>query len=278
MPATIAARRTTFRRLHEAGCFVIPNPWDIGSAKLLAHAGFKALASTSAGFAWAMGLPDGKAPLEDILRHLKDISDAVDIPVNADFENGYAQDMPTMQANVIRAAATGIAGLSIEDASGDPENPLYDFDHAVARIVAAREALDREALDRAASGGAPALLTARSEGFIRGRPDLAETIRRLQAFAAAGADCLYAPGIKTAAEIAAVVKAVAPKPVNLLVPPTGLTFQEAEALGVRRLSIGGALARAAWGETQRVAAEMMAGSFEGLKRGATSAEVEKTLQ
>ncbi|MBX7198867.1 MAG: isocitrate lyase/phosphoenolpyruvate mutase family protein [Rhodospirillaceae bacterium] len=272
MPASVAAKRSVFRRLHEQGCFIIPNPWDIGSAKLLAHAGFKALASTSAGFAWAQGMPDGKAPLEDILQHLKDVRTAVEIPVTADFENGYADDIPTLEINVMRAAATGVAGLSIEDATGDPENPLYDFDQAVVRVVAARRALDQSP-----SGGEPALLTARSEGFIRGRPDLAETCRRLKAFAAAGADCLYAPGLKTAAEIEAVVKAVAPKPVNLLVPPSGLSFDQAAALGVRRLSVGGALARAAWGETQRVAAEMMAGSFAGLQRAATSAEVEKAL-
>ncbi len=271
MPA-IAAKRSIFRRLHDAGCFVIPNPWDAGSAKLLAHAGFKALASTSAGFAWAQGLPDGKAPLEDILQHLKHISGAVEVPVTADFENGYADDIAAMEVNVVRAAATGIAGLSIEDASGDPDNPLYDFDHAVARVAAARKALDRSP-----GGGERALLTARSEGFIRGRPDLAETCRRLAAFASVGADCLYAPGLKTAAEITAVVEAVAPKPVNLLVPPTGMTVEAAAALGVRRLSIGAALARAAWGETQRIALEMMAGSFAGLKRGATAAEVEKTL-
>lgn len=272
MPASIAAKRSAFQRLHESGCFTIPNPWDIGSARLLAHAGFKALASTSAGFAWAQGVIDGAAPLDDVLSHLKAMVESVEIPINADFENGYAHDLATMELNFMRAAATGIAGLSIEDATGDPDKPLYDFDHAVERVAVARKALDRSP-----SGGERALLTARTEGFIRGRPDLAETIRRLKAFADAGADCLYAPGIKTPAEIAAVVQAVAPKPVNLLVPPTGLSFDEAAALGVRRLSIGGALARAAWGETQRVAAEMMSGSFAGLKRAATSAEVEKAL-
>lgn len=272
MPATIAAKRSAFRRLHESGCFVIPNPWDIGSARLLAHTGFKALASTSAGFAWSRGYADGAAPLDDVLAHLKALVEAVEIPITADFENGYAHDLPTMEINVMRAAATGVAGLSIEDATGDAEKPLYDFDHAVERVARARKALDQSP-----SGGAPAFLTARSEGFIRGRPDLAETCRRLKAFAEAGADCLYAPGIKTAAEIGAVVEAVRPKPVNLLVPPTGLTFDAAAALGARRLSIGGALARAAWGETQRVAAEMMSGSFAGLKRAATSAEIEKTL-
>lgn len=272
MPATIAAKRLEFRRLHESGCFIIPNPWDIGSARLLAHAGFKALASTSAGHAWSQGFRDGAQPLDDVLAHLKALAEAVDVPVTADFENGYAHDLAAMEINILRAAATGVAGLSIEDATGDPEKPLYDFDHAVARVARARKALDQNPGD-----GAPALLTARSEGFIRGRPDLAETVRRLKAFADAGADCLYAPGIKTAAEIEAVVQAVAPKPVNLLVPPTGLSFDEAAALGVRRLSIGGALARAAWGETQRVAAEMMSGNFAGLKRAATSAEIEKTL-
>ena len=274
MSVSTADKRLAFRRLHEAGCFVIPNPWDIGSARLLAHTGFKALASTSAGYAWTQGLRDGATPLDDMLGHLKDLSAAVDIPVNADFEAGYAGDIKSLEINVVRCAATGVSGLSIEDFTDDPAAPLLAFDEAVARIAAARKALEQSA-----NGGERVFLTARSEGFIRGRPDLDETIRRLKAFAEAGADCLYAPGIKTAAEITAVVKAVAPKPVNLLIGPTGLSVAEAAALGVRRLSIGGALARAAWGEASRVAKEIMdAGSFAGLSRGASTADIEKTLK
>ena len=271
MSVSPADKRSAFHRLHEAGCFVIPNPWDVGSARMLAHTGFKALASTSAGFAWTLGYRDGEAPLEDMLGHLKALSAAVDIPVSADFGNGYAADLPALEINVMRAAATGLAGLSIEDASGDASAPLYEFTHAVERVKIARAAIDRS--------GAKVLLTARSEGFILGKPDLADTIRRLCAFAEAGADCLYAPGIKTSDDIAAVVKAVAPKPVNLLIGPTGLSVVAAAALGVRRISIGGALARAAWGEAERVAREIMeSGTFTGLTRAATAAAVEKTLK
>ncbi len=271
MSGSTADKRSAFHRLHEAGCFVIPNPWDVGSARMLSHLGFKALASTSAGFAWSVGYRDGEAPLEDMLGHLKALSAAVDIPVSADFGNGYATDLPALEINVTRAAATGLAGLSIEDASGDASAPLFEFAHALERVKTARTAIDRS--------GARVLLTARSEGFLLGKPDLAETIRRLCAFADAGADCLYAPGLKTTDGIAAVVKAVAPKPVNLLIGPTGLSVAEAAALGVRRISIGGALARAAWGEAERVAREIMeSGTFTGLARAATSAAVEKTLK
>src|SRR5262245_36568785 len=201
-------RCQVFRRLHEAGCFVIPNPWDLGSARALARMGFHALATTSAGFAWSMGAPDHEVTLDAMLAHLRTISQAVDIPVNADFEGGFATAPEEVGVNVARAAATGIAGLSIEDSTGDVTRPLFDFPLAVERIRAARGAID--------GSGTGVLLTARSEGFIAGRPDLAETIRRLGAFAEAGADCLYAPGLRAMSDIRAVVAAVAPRPVNVL--------------------------------------------------------------
>ena len=249
-----------FRQLHETGCFVIPNPWDRGSAIFLESLGFKALASTSAGFAWTKGLPDNKVTVEQKLAHLEEIAAAVSVPVNADFEGGFAVEPEGVAQNVTRATRTGIAGLSIEDSSGDKDNPLFDFALAVERIKAARAAIDRS--------GTGVLLTARSEGFFVGRPDIAEALRRLEAYAAAGADVLYAPGIRKKEDIAAVVKAVAPKPVNLLVAAPWITFEEAAALGVRRISIGGALARAAW-STVAAAAKQIAetGSFAGLAPG-----------
>lgn len=256
MPSPAETRRE-FRRLHEEGCFVIPNPWDVGTALYLQHLGFKALATTSLGFAFSQGRADGAVSRDVMLAHIAGIAAAVDVPVNADFEGGYAADPEGVAESVTLCAATGIAGLSIEDSTGDPQNPLYEFDLAVARIRAARDAIDRTAPD--------VLLTARTEGFIRGRPDLAETIRRLRAFSDAGADCLYAPGIKTREEITAVVQAVAPRPVNLLIGWAGdLTVDEIASLGVRRISVGGALARAAWGGFIRAARQIaLGGSFAG---------------
>ena len=246
-----------FRRLHEAGCFAIPNPWDRGSAIFLESLGFKALASTSAGFAWTKGMPDNKVTLEQKLAHLEEIAAAVSVPVNADFEGGFAVEAEGVARNVTRAARTGIAGLSIEDSSGDKASPLFDFALSVERIEAARAALDRS--------GTGVLLTARSEGFFVGRPDIAEAIRRLEAYAAAGADVLYAPGIRKKEDIAAVVKAVAPKPVNLLVAGGWISFQDAAALGVRRISVGGALARTAWLAAAKAAKQIAEqGSFAGL--------------
>lgn len=226
-----------FRRLHESGCFVIPNPWDRGSAIYLEKLGFKAIASSSAGFAWSQGHRDNQVTLDQLLAHLKTLAEAVTIPVNADFEDGLAVEPEGVAANVTKAVATGIAGLSIEDSTRGGTEPLYPFDRAVERIKAARAAIDKS--------GSGVLLTARSEGFIAGRPDLAETIKRLQAFSAAGADCLFAPGLSKKEDIAAVVKAVAPKPVNLIGGPW-ITVPEIAALGVRRISVGGSLARAAW--------------------------------
>jgi len=271
MPTT-AEKRATFRRLHESGCFVIPNPWDIGTVKYLQNMGFKALATTSAGFAWSRGLGDGGVTREAMLAHIAELSAAADVPMNADFEGGYAHEPAGVAESVRLCVATGVSGLSIEDYTGDRAKALYDFDMAVARVKAAREAIDK--------AGGDVLLTGRSEGFIRGLPDLDETIRRLQAYAAAGADCLYSPGISTREQIAAVVKAVAPKPVNLLIGgPTDLTVADIAALGVRRISIGGALARAAWGGTIRTIKQIAeAGSFKGFADAAPGADIMKGLK
>jgi 2-methylisocitrate lyase-like PEP mutase family enzyme len=237
MPS-IAERRDAFHKLHEAGCFVMPNPWNVGTARYFQGLGFKALATTSSGFAHAQGCADGAVPREMMLQHLRDIVEAADLPVNADFEGGYADTPEGVAESVRLGVETGVAGLSIEDSTGDPAKPLYDFDLAVARVRAARAAIDK--------AGSKVVFTARTEGFICGRPDLDETIRRLKAFAELGADCLYPPGIKTREQITAVVKAVAPKPVNLLVSTSALTVAEIAAMGVRRISVGGTLARVAW--------------------------------
>jgi 2-methylisocitrate lyase-like PEP mutase family enzyme len=231
-------RVAAFRELHVDGCFVIPNPWDVGSAVALQRMGFKALATTSAGLAWTLGRPDNEIDLEQALAHLRAVADAVEVPVNADFEGGFALEPEQVAANVKLAVATGIAGLSIEDSTGDPDEPLYGFDLAVERVRAARQAIDET--------GTGVLLTGRSEGFLVGRPDLDETIRRLKAYAEAGADCLYAPRLTTAEEISAVVGAAAAKPVNLLANAPFITVAQAAALGVRRISVGGTLARTAW--------------------------------
>jgi 2-methylisocitrate lyase-like PEP mutase family enzyme len=227
-----------FHRLHESGCFVMPNPWDVGSAVVLEQMGFEALATTSAGFAWTVAQPDNGVRRDEMLEHLRQIAAAVEVPVNADFENGYADDPHGVGVNVKLAAATGVAGLSIEDSTGDPGEPLYEFGLSVERVRAARQAIDES--------GTRVLLTGRSEGFVVGRPDLEETIRRLQAYAEAGADCLYAPRIEATEQVTAIVAAVAPKPVNLLVSGPWITAAEAAELGVRRISVGGTLARAAW--------------------------------
>jgi methylisocitrate lyase len=232
-------RVEAFRRLHESGCFVMPNPWDVGSAVALERMGFEALATTSAGFAWTLGRPDNEVRLDEALAHLRAVAAAVEVPLNADFEGGFAVEPEQVAANVKLAAATGIAGLSIEDSTGDPDEPLYGFELAVERVRAARQSIDET--------GTGVLLTGRSEGFVVGRPDLEQTIRRLKAFAEVGADCLYAPRIETAEHVSSVVAAVAPKPVNLLANAPFVTVAEAESLGVRRISVGGTLARTAWG-------------------------------
>jgi 2-methylisocitrate lyase-like PEP mutase family enzyme len=255
-----------FRRLHASGCFVMPNPWDLGSARVLAQLGFPALATTSAGFAWSMGRPDNGVSLADVLTHLRAIAETVDVPVNADFEGGFAIDPEAVGINVALAATTGVAGMSIEDSTGDTSNPLFEFALSVERVRAARHALD--------TSRSPVVLTARSEGFIAGRPELDETIRRLVAYAEAGADCLYAPGIRTTADIVAVVRAVAPKPVNVLVGSDFATVAELASLGVRRISVGGALARAAWAGFLNAATEIAErGTFSELARAVPFAEL-----
>lgn len=268
-PST-ADKRRAFRQLHDAssGCFVLPNPWDVGSARFLQGLGFKALATTSSGFGWSRAQPDGAASRDEVLEHLREICAATDLPVNADFENGFGPEPADVEESVRLAIETGIAGVSIEDSTGDAAHPLFDLDLAVARMAAARRAID-------ATGG-DTLLVGRAECFIVGVPDLDDTIRRLQAYAAADADCLYAPGIKTREQIAAVVAAVAPKPVNLLIgsPATGLCVADAAALGVRRISVGGAMARTAWGAFG-TAARMLAseGKFDGFAQAAPGDEL-----
>lgn len=253
----IADKRRTFRQMHEIGCFAIPNPWDIGSARFLQGLGFKALATTSSGFAWSQGCPDGGVSLDMAIAHLKDIVAVTDVPVNADFENGFAADATGVAESVRLAVETGVAGLSIEDSTGDPAEPLYDLAMAVERIRAARKAIDR--------AGGDTILVGRAECFLVGRPDLQETISRLKAYADAGANCLYAPGLRTRDQIAAVVAAVAPHPVNVLIGwSSELTIRDLAALGVRRVSVGGAMARSAWGAFAG-AAKLLAeeGAFAG---------------
>jgi len=237
-----------FQRLHASGCFVMPNPWDAGSARALEQLGFEALATTSAGQAWTLGRADNQVTLEQSLEHLRVVADAVTVPVNADFQGGFAVDPIDVGRNVALAAATGIAGLSIEDASGDPADPLFEFELAVERVRAARQAIDES--------GTGIVLTGRSEGFVAGRPDIEETIRRLRAYDEAGADCLYAPRIDKIEHVVAIVSAVSPKPVNLLINAPFTTVAEAARLGVRRISVGGTLARTAWGGFLQAATEI----------------------
>lgn len=265
---TTADKRTAFRKLHESGCFIIPNPFDVGSAKALQHLGFKALASTSAGFAWTMAKADNRVTVDDVCDHLTGICAAVDIPVNADFEDGFAHEPEKVAANVARAVKTGVAGLSIEDYTGDNARPLFDRDLAVERIRAARKAIDTD--------NSGVLLTGRCEAFLRGQKDLKLVIDRLTAYAEAGADCLYSPGISTPDEIAAVVKAVHPLPVNLLVGAAGPSLKIAGDLGVRRISVGGALARMAWSGFMKASKEMAEqGTFGEFSNGYPGAELNK---
>ena len=268
-PETILARRRTFRELHGSGCFAIPNPWDPGSAKYLQKLGFKALATTSSGAAWRHGKADGQMTVEEVLVHLREMVDATDLPVYADFEAGFAGDAAGVARNVRHAIATGVAGLSIEDSTGNPDAPLRDLATSVERLRAARGAIDE-------SGG-DTLLVGRAENFFVGRPDLDDVVKRLRAYAAAGADCVYAPGIETREQITAVVTAVAPTPVNLLVwKPTELTMSEIAALGVRRVSVGGALARTAWGGFMRAAQGLANdGTFDGLRGAANGVELNR---
>ena len=250
----LTERVEVFHRLHETGCFVIPNPWDLGSARVLEQLGFAALATTSSGLAWSLARADIDGSLQDALSHLREIAGGVEVPVSADFQDGFATDPSDVAANVAAASATGIAGLSIEDSTRSGAPPLIDFSLSVERVHAAREAANRD--------GAHLLLTARSEGFIVGRPDLDETIRRLTAYSDAGADCLYAPGLRTPDQISSAVQAVSPKPVNVLVGSSFTTVEALADLGVRRISVGGALARAAWTAFLAAAEEIVeSGSF-----------------
>ena len=264
---TIEGKRRKFRQLHDSGCFAIPNPWDIGTAKYLEHLGFKAIATTSAGFAFSRGLADGSVKRDDMLAHIRELVEATDIPVNADFENGYADDPNWVAENARLCAETGVAGLSIEDAADRKESPIYDFDLAVERIHAVREALH----------DSDVVLVGRAEGFLVGRENLDQVIKRLVAYSEAGADCLYAPRFKERADISAIVEAVAPKPVNVLLGgPGGLTMRDAAELGARRVSVGGAFARAAWGGFIRSAKELIeTGTFEELKHGASYDELQR---
>jgi 2-methylisocitrate lyase-like PEP mutase family enzyme len=267
----VKSHTQVFRQLHESGCFVIPNPWDVGSARLLAQLGFKALATTSSGFAWSLGRPDNHVTLDEALSYFRAVAASVEVPVNADFEGGFAVEPDEVQANMLKATGTGVAGISIEDSTGDATSPLFDFALSVERVRAARAAIDRSATG--------ILLTGRSEGFIVGRPDLAETIRRLAAYTEAGADCLYAPGIRTRDEIVAVVRAVAPKPVNVLAGGPIATVSELTEMGVRRISVGGALARAAWAGFLDAAREIAEkGSFTALGRAVPFAEINNAFR
>jgi methylisocitrate lyase len=262
----MSASTDRFRRLHQTRCFVLPNPWDAGSARLLVQLGFPALATTSSGFAWTLGRRDNHVSLAEALAHLRAISGAVEVPINADFEGGFAVEPEGVAANVTAATGTGIAGISIEDSTGDAANPLFEFDLSVKRVKAARAAIDKS--------GSGVLLTARSEGFLVGRPDLGETIRRLAAYTAAGAECLYAPGLRNMGDIKAVVKAVAPKPLNVLAGSDFTTVAELAAAGVRRISVGGALARTAWTAFLSAAEEIAEnGTFSALGRAMPFAEI-----
>ena len=263
MKPTIASKRSTFAALHQSGCFVLPNPWDAGSARYLQSLGFKALATTSSGFAWSRARADNAISRDMALAHLHDMVAAVDVPVNADFENGFGADAATVGQSVRLAVETGVAGLSIEDSTGDAAKPLFTLEESVLRIRAARKAID--------DGGGNVMLIGRAECFLVGRPDMAETIARLQAYANAGADCLYAPGVSTPEQIAALVDAVAPKPFNLLVgSASALTVADIAALGVRRISVGGAMARAAWGGFMRSAQRLAEhGKFDGFADAAS---------
>ena len=273
MPHTrpsIADKRRTFLRLHQHGCFVIPNPWDVGSARYLQSLGFEALATTSSGFAWSHGHRDGGMSRDRVLDHLTEMVEATDLPINADFEHGFAPDAAGVAESVRLAVETGVAGLSIEDSTGQASKPLFDADTAVERMRAARRAIDK--------AGADTMLIGRAEGFLVGQPDIEQVIARLRAYANAGADCLYAPGISSVEHISAVVGAVAPKPVNLLVGfNADLTMAKIAALGVRRVSVGGALARAAWGGFMRAAKLIIEeGTFDGFE-GAASGSALNTI-
>jgi 2-methylisocitrate lyase-like PEP mutase family enzyme len=269
---SVGDKRRDFHKLHQSGCFVIPNPWDIGSALFLQSLGFKALATTSSGFAWSQGHADGGMSRDQVLAHLASMVAATDVPVNADFESGFAREASEVSESVRLAVATGVAGLSIEDSTGDASRPLFDLETAVERIRAARNAIDR--------AGGDTMLVGRAECYLTGRNDVAETVTRLRAYASAGADCLYAPGLRSREEITAVVDAVSPKPVNVLIGSAHvLSMKDLEALGVRRVSVGGALARSAWGGFMRAARQIVEhGSFSEFASAASGKELNTLFQ
>lgn len=271
MPTFAQQKRAQFRALHQSGCFVMPNPWDAGSAKVLAQMGFKALASTSAGYAWSQGYADGQLGLTPTLEHLRQLARISELPINADFESGFADTADDVYKHVGLAIQTGVAGLSIEDSTGHPEKPLRSLEESLERLCAAREAIE--------AAGSDVVLTGRAEHFFVGQPDLDDCLLRLQAYAKAGADCLYAPGIRTREQISAVVAAVAPKPVNVLIGwDSDLSVTELEQLGVRRISVGGALARTAWyGFLQAAQQIAEQGRFGGLAHSTPASELNGRL-
>ncbi|TQM09102.1 isocitrate lyase/PEP mutase family protein [Pseudonocardia kunmingensis] len=263
---SMSERRAKFRELHRSGCFVIPNPWDVGTARYLQHMGFSALATTSGGFAFSRGLPDGAVGRATMLAHIREIVEATDLPVSADFHAGYGSDPDEVADSVRLCVETGVAGLSIEDSTGDPDRPLLDLDNAAERVSAARRAIDETGQD--------VVLTGRAENFFVGRPDLDDTLARLRAYSAAGADCLYAPGIRTREQITAVVEAVAPKPVNVVVGGGAVTVDEYAALGVRRISVGGTLALAAWEAVHQAVSRLAGdGRFDGFPSARPSVDL-----
>lgn len=271
-PAQIQARRAAFRHLHTAGCFAIPNPWDAGSARYLASIGFKALATTSSGCAWSHGTFDGGMTLEAVLVHLREMVASTELPINADFEKGFADTPEEVARHVRLAIDTGVAGISIEDSTGNPDAPLFDITLGVERIRAAREAIS--------ASGQDVMLIGRAENFFAGRPDIDDAIARLRAYSEAGADCLYAPAIHTREQITAVVQACAPKPVNVLIGGTSeFTMADMAKLGVRRVSVGGGLARAAWGGFMRAADELARnGRFDGFEGAAPGCELNQLMR
>jgi 2-methylisocitrate lyase-like PEP mutase family enzyme len=263
---TIQQKRADFRKLHKSGCFVLPNPWDVGTARMFQHLGFSALASTSAGFAWSTGRPDYGLFRDGVLAHLRVLSAATDLPVNADFESGFGADLDELSESVRLAVETGVSGLSVEDRNLEGSaNELYDVDRAVERVRAARSAIDRT--------GEDVVLVARTETLLVDPSTLSAAIDKLVAFAAAGADCLYAPGVREKGEIASIVRAVAPKPVNVVMMRPGLSLAELTDLGVRRVSIGGAIARVAWANIISLMDGISKGSFDGLAGGTPGKEL-----
>lgn len=269
---TVSDKRAAFREMHHAGCFLLPNPWDAGSARLLERLGYRALATTSAGYAWSQGQADGQLSRDDTLAHMRYMAAMSDLPINADFESGFGATPEAVFDSVSLALATGVAGLSIEDSSGDPAQPVRDKAQAVERLQAARAAID--------AGGGDTLLVGRAENYFVGRPDLDDTVERLLAYSQAGADCLYAPGLRTREEIQTVVQAIAPKPVNVLIGwNSELTVEALAELGVRRISVGGALARAAWGGFIDAARRMIEqGRFDGFGGTPSGAELNELLR